>query len=776
MASQRDQARRSRRLPGLVRLALLCALALGGALGVSAQTTPHPAGDFYGLNSVAPVEPWLSLARESGAGVVRWQFNWRDHEPTPGNWVWDASDGPLRAWRAGGLQVHAILHNPPDYALARPGGLVPTNIHLPWNHPDNRWGAFCHAFAQRYRGQIASYEVWNEPDLAIYWEGSAEGYFHLMRSCYQAIKAADPSVPVSMAGMAMLIKPDFYPEVVRLAASDPDGARNNYYFDAVSVHSYASPELVYTLTQQMRQTLNRYRIGGKPIWITETNIPLRGAGIAPDYPHWRYATQDEAAWYVLQAVSNAYAAGAEKIMFFRLADDNMEEAFGLVASDGTRRPAYRALRLATTLMVDIIEARREVREGVVITNLRRADGARIVTMYSVTGVTVDLSIRADASAGVLINAVGGHSTIKPDEQGNYHVSLLPARGRDYSRLEDYSVGGPPLVIVEYDQDGPVTTLDVTRPPDSGQAVLRWQGDDGEYGTGVASYDVSVSRDGGPWQPWLTETTEERATYDLSEGGTFAFRAWATDSAGNVGPPTEEVIRYYGTLAARIVDLRGQPVPSARVELEDNTLHDTDAAGELRLDLLAGPYTVRRVDGSAQGVATPPPFDIELGQETQVTWLLLPRDNAIRNGDFEGGLAGWRILSDGDATLIDLRTEQGQVLRLQGGRRPWGSPAISTSVQVPPGMDAGVLTFVYRLPVGEQTLRLRAITDDGQRNLWRADRVTPHFARASIDVGAYAGQRVELRFELWGAKGTGGGIAEIDDVLLAAVPLLPSSGP
>lgn len=756
----------------VIGLAALCGLALLVGMPLEpAQAIPHIAADFYGLNFVAPYEPWLSLARESGAGVVRWQFNWRDHEPSPGTWNWDASDRAIRAWNAAGLKVHALLHNPPDFALVRPGTLVPANIDLPWDHPDNRWGRFCYEFARRYRGQIASYEVWNEPDLGLYWQDTSEAYFYLLRSCYQAIKTADPSALVSMAGMAMLIAPGFFPEVVRLAAGDPDGARHNYYFDVASIHSYASPELVYTLTQQARDVLARHDMSDKPVWITETNIPLRGAGIAPDHPHWRYATQDEAAWYVLQAVSNAYAAGADRIMFFRLADDNMEEAFGLVAGDGTVRPAYRSLKLATSLMFDIIEAQREVQEGVVITTLRRADGARIVTMYSVSGVTVDLRVRADASAGVLVNAVGGYSTITPDEQGNYTVTLLPARGRDYSRLEDYSVGGPPLVIVEYDRDGPVTTLDVTRAADSAQAILHWQGDDSEYGTGVASYDVEVSRDGRRWQTWLVGTTDQRASYDLSEGGTFFFRARARDKADNVGPYAEARIGYYGTLVASIVDLRGQAAPYARVVMEDGSLHDADGAGQLRLDLLAGTYAVERVDGGEQGIATPVPFEIRLGNETRVTWLLLPGENVVENGDFEQGLRGWRISPEGSAEIVDLRTENGHVLRLSGGRWPWGAPAASTTVQVPPNWNAGVLTFVYRLPVEGQTLRLRAISGSSQQVLWQTSDATPHFTRASFDADALTGQQVELRFEMWGPKSASDSIAEMDGVLLGSVPVL-----
>ncbi len=740
----------------------------------SAQTS-SPIGDFYGLNFVAPSEPWLTLAVQSGAQVVRWQFNWRDHEPSPGNWDWSYSDRAIEAWNQAGLKVHAILHNPPDFALAHPGaGLMPVNFSLPWDHPSNGWGRYCHEFAARYRGRIASYEVWNEPDLDIYWEGSAQEYFALMRTCYVAIKAADPNTPVAMAGMALLIEPDFFPEVVRLAHDDPEGARHSYYFDAANIHMYADPELVYSLTVQTRDVLKRYGMEGKPVWITETNIPLRGAGIAPNYPSWRYATQDEAGWFVLQAISNAYTAGASRIMFFRLADDNMEEAFGLVAGDGTPRPAYRALQLATDLMADITSAQREIRSGVVISTLRRADGARIVTMYSVAGRTVDLTVRAEQSAGVLINAVGGHSAIEPDARGYYTVSLLPARGRDFSKPEDYSVGGPPLIIVEYDRDGPTAQLVATQlPQNKAQVRLRWQGDDGPHGTGVATYDVEMSLDGGSWQMIAARTAEQNLTYDLPGGGVFTFRVRATDKAGNVGPYSSvATVRLFATLSAQVVDLRGQPVPYARVELSDGSLHDADAAGIVRIEFSqAGVVSIARVEGSAQGLGTPPPVEVALGQDTTALWTLIPQPNLIPNSTFERGLEGWSVSSAGDVQAVDLQTDRGSVLRLRGGRRAWGPPSASTAIVIPRDMSQAVLHFAYRLPVAERVLRLRAITRAGQQTLWHTQEPTLDFADVLIEVGALAGQRVELRFELWSTKDSGDGIAEIDDVILGNVPIL-----
>ena len=53
-------------------------------------------------------------------------------------------------------------------------------------------------------------------------------------------------------------------------------------------------------------------------------------------------------------------------------------------------------------------------------------------------------------------------------------------------------------------------------------------------SGVASYDVQVSIDGGAWGPWLTATTQTSSPYAGQNGHGYAFRVRATDTSGNVG--------------------------------------------------------------------------------------------------------------------------------------------------------------------------------------------------------------------------------------------------
>jgi hypothetical protein len=63
-------------------------------------------------------------------------------------------------------------------------------------------------------------------------------------------------------------------------------------------------------------------------------------------------------------------------------------------------------------------------------------------------------------------------------------------------------------------------------------LVSWSGHDDPKGSGIASYTIFVSIDGGVFTPWMN-TTATSAEYEGSPGHTYAFYSIATDNAGNV---------------------------------------------------------------------------------------------------------------------------------------------------------------------------------------------------------------------------------------------------
>ena len=95
----------------------------------------------------------------------------------------------------------------------------------------------------------------------------------------------------------------------------------------------------------------------------------------------------------------------------------------------------------------------------------------------------------------------------------------------------------------------LNTVDVTPPTSSVSPLpatesqtnftVSWSGQDllpdSSQGAGIASYNVYVSDDDGPFTLWQSDTTQTSATYTGVVGQTYSFYSVATDNVGNVQP-------------------------------------------------------------------------------------------------------------------------------------------------------------------------------------------------------------------------------------------------
>jgi hypothetical protein len=86
-------------------------------------------------------------------------------------------------------------------------------------------------------------------------------------------------------------------------------------------------------------------------------------------------------------------------------------------------------------------------------------------------------------------------------------------------------------------------VDTTPPTSSVQSLpafenttsftVSWSGSDNGGNSGIKSYTVYISDNGGSFTPFLTNTTQTSATFTGQNGHTYGFYSVATDNAGNV---------------------------------------------------------------------------------------------------------------------------------------------------------------------------------------------------------------------------------------------------
>jgi hypothetical protein len=147
----------------------------------------------------------LDMVRLMVFSHVKQIFAWKDLEPKPGEWNFTRADDVVAEVEAKGLKLVARLSDSPEWAY--PGATGKKGVDFVDAPPDDLadFANYCGALAARYRGRIAAYQVWNEPNLSREWGGQspdAAGYVGILQACSEAIHAADPQAIVISAGLA----------------------------------------------------------------------------------------------------------------------------------------------------------------------------------------------------------------------------------------------------------------------------------------------------------------------------------------------------------------------------------------------------------------------------------------------------------------------------------------------------------------------------------------------------------------------------------------------
>jgi GH35 family endo-1,4-beta-xylanase len=321
----------------------------------------------------------LRLAREAGFTWVKLQFPWAFIEgDLQGRFEWDEPDRIVEAVNRAGLRLIARLDMQPAWARA--------DRVFPHVGPPDRladWGDFVYAVSKRYRGRIAGYQIWNEPNLAREWGGrrpDAAQYVALLNVAHQAVKLGDPEALIITAGLSPTtdLGTTARADTVFLQEMYDAGARGK--FDLLGAHAAGfkaapeadpaevarSPELTnqdpspetlkrtyaFRHVEDLRQIMERNGDGDRKIAILEmgwTSDPR------PDSPYrWHSVTEQQKAEYLARAVQYArdhWRPWLGPMIVWTLADpswkaDHEQVYWAITNPDGSPRPAYEALRRA----------------------------------------------------------------------------------------------------------------------------------------------------------------------------------------------------------------------------------------------------------------------------------------------------------------------------------------------------------------------------------------------------------------------------------------------
>jgi polysaccharide biosynthesis protein PslG len=245
---------------------------------------PEASDSFFGIvaedvlaGDAAYRRRTLARMRSTGVRLIRQTFHWDRIERAPGEFDFAEYDAYVRDVTQAGIEILPILFTPPEFRAPR----GPERGTYP---PDRTadMAAFAEELVRRYGPQgefwranpdlrerpITAWQVWNEPNLPVYWPEGPDpaAYVELLRTVHDRIKAVDAEARVVSAGLSESTQGMPFQEFV--GGMFDAGAGDA--LDVFALHAFAHDTAgSIAAVESTRALLGELGGSGTPIWITE---------------------------------------------------------------------------------------------------------------------------------------------------------------------------------------------------------------------------------------------------------------------------------------------------------------------------------------------------------------------------------------------------------------------------------------------------------------------------------------------------------------------------
>jgi len=232
-----------------------------------------------------------------------------------------------------------------------------------WNYPPKdfeAYGDFVRALVNRYKDKIKTWEVWNEPDIWIYWQGTRDEFAKFIKIAAEAIRETDPDAKIVFPGIAY--DPEFVLQMFR-------DYKLSEYFDVVNCHNYYETwhrhpiEEITTYINELHDVIWRYG-NNQAIWMAEVGYSTfrKGARVSDSYSaYYEYEhTPEYQAKQLFKTLTLIVSTGnVDAVAWYEIKDlpptddvigdtDN-NKFLGVAYADHTPKPAAKALQFFNSL-------------------------------------------------------------------------------------------------------------------------------------------------------------------------------------------------------------------------------------------------------------------------------------------------------------------------------------------------------------------------------------------------------------------------------------------
>lgn len=260
-----------------------------------AGSSQQPSGSFaYGFNVYFRGDDQgadfntrtIKAVKDAGFNWVRVQIAWDQFERAKGQWDPLPIDRMVEQYQGSNVSILASVVKPPQWALDPSGNQFLAN--------DSDFQDLMHFLADRYKGKIGAWEIWNEENLASEMGGHVrvQDYGGILEAGYNGVKQGDPNALVVFGGLTPTGVND-----PSIAINDLDylkqfyDLRDGYYtkfFDVLGMHVSATnnppdkmypdnpgkgdwsndPSFYFRRAEQLHQVMADHH-DNRRVWITE---------------------------------------------------------------------------------------------------------------------------------------------------------------------------------------------------------------------------------------------------------------------------------------------------------------------------------------------------------------------------------------------------------------------------------------------------------------------------------------------------------------------------
>jgi hypothetical protein len=278
----------------------------------------------------------LDSLATAGFTWVRMDMAWSGIEYVKNSYDFTNFDTLVATLTRRNMKAHFIL----DYSNTLYPGVTAWNVGPKDPAAVQGFAAYCKASAQHFAGKAESFEVWNEPNLAGFWQPQPDtvAYATLCKAAIAAVHQGNPNAKVSTGGLSGMDQQFMRGTLVL------DGGAGT---DAFGVHPYrkGAPESMAEDLDMMRLIVKRYfPTATPPVWQTEWGYSSGwyGSGAAD-------STRLVQATLVVREFLSSWIAGFPFMIYYDVRDDgtdplDAEHNFGLLTNDYRNKPAMTAVK------------------------------------------------------------------------------------------------------------------------------------------------------------------------------------------------------------------------------------------------------------------------------------------------------------------------------------------------------------------------------------------------------------------------------------------------